>query len=57
MRTDALDGQQAFAQVRGRLRFVVDLTCHNTNHFVFVEGPEITIRSVAKRQVKAGEPQ
>ena len=29
----------------------VDLTCHNTNHFVLVEGPEIAIRPVARRQV------
>jgi hypothetical protein len=33
----------------------VDLTCHNTNHFVLVEGPEIVIRPVAKRQVRPGE--
>jgi hypothetical protein len=43
-------------QVRGQLLFVVDLTCHNTNHFVLVEGPEISVHPVAKRQVKAGEP-
>jgi len=36
-------------------RTVVDLTCHNTNHFVLVAGPEIRIRPVAKRQVKVGE--
>ena len=33
----------------------VDLTCHNTNHFVLVDGPEIAIRPVTKRQVRADE--
>jgi hypothetical protein len=28
---------------------------HNTNRFVLVEGPEVTIRPVVKRQVRAGE--
>jgi hypothetical protein len=33
----------------------VDLTRHNTNHFVLVEAPEVSIRPVAKQQVRAGE--
>ena len=39
---------------RGR-QLRVDLTHHNTNRFVTVEGPVIAVRAVAKRQVKVSE--
>jgi predicted PhzF superfamily epimerase YddE/YHI9 len=40
--------RQAVPQVRASLRRVVDLTHHNTNRFVLVEGPVIAVRAVAK---------
>lgn len=33
-----------------------DLTHHNTNRSVLVEGPLIAVRPVSKRQVRAVEP-
>jgi hypothetical protein len=41
--------------INKRLRFVVDLACHNTNHFVLVEGLRSRSGPVAKRRVRAGE--
>jgi hypothetical protein len=49
--------QQPFPQVRALLRRVVDLTHHNTNRFVLVEGPLIAVRAVANRGgVQVAEP-
>jgi hypothetical protein len=33
---------------------VVDLTCQHKNQILLVEGPEITVRSVATRRVTGG---
>ncbi|ABW12977.1 hypothetical protein Franean1_3577 [Parafrankia sp. EAN1pec] len=41
--------ERCISQVRRRLRNAVDLTHHNKNQMILVQGPEITIRPVAAR--------